>query len=389
MGGKRKTIEAEVKTVDDPVAQAGIEALLDSELVAKMRKKHGENIIQRADLYEDSARFRIPTGIFPLDYALGGGIAVGRFTTFYGPKSSSKTSTALRAIGNAQKMCVNCWIPFNLATGEIQCTCGETTTPVTAYINTEQSWDKNWVRCLRADPEIIAYSAPNYGEQAIDVTEALIESGRVHIVLFDSLADIVPTAEIEKGAEEGMMGDQPRLIGRAVRKFLAAMGRCERDFGFKPTVIMINQIRFKLGVMFGNPEIQPGGQAPGFVNTTEVRLQPKASKAEISDAMTGADSVLIEFRITKQKAGSGAYREGEFGLVLRNSETKRKGDTIDEPQILRMAEHCGALVREGAKWEILGESFRKKEDVHDRLVGDLEFSHRMRTELMKTLLENE
>ncbi len=368
----------------EPEITDGLTALLDGDVAARLRKAYGPNIIRKASSVDDRLRFRIPTGIFPLDFALSGGFAVGRFTTIYGPKSSSKTSTALRAIGNAQKMCARCWIPWNPITGEITCICpdGPTRTMV-VYIDVEQTYGQKWTEKMGIDLDQLAHITPEFGEQATNIIEELIGSGKVHVILLDSIAEMVPSTVIEKGAQEGIMAVFPLMIARAYHKFLAAMQRCEVNFGFRPTMLMINQIRHKVGVMFGSPEITPGGNQPGFLASTELRVQGK--KPETADALFGADTVLVEFRVTKQKTGV-PYREGSFQMVLRDQEFKKAGDIIDEPEIMKYAEKVDFLVRDKAKWLCLDRSFSKKEDVEHALMTDPEFSNAVRTQLMLKLL---
>jgi len=232
--------EEAASKVDKP---SRIQDILNSEIVDKIKKKHGASTFMLASELGTQQLARIPTGIFPLDVGLGGGFPVGRVSTVYGPKSSSKTTMLLKAIGNAQKMCANCW--------QFDCKCKNYRETVVAYFDVEGTFDRKWAQRHGVNTDKLFISQPDYGEQAFDIAEAVLRDGLADVIVIDSLAFLTPAKEIEEEIAKDLMGVQPRMIGKGVRKFVSAMNQMGNDTGRRPTVFFTNQIRMKLGVMFG------------------------------------------------------------------------------------------------------------------------------------------
>lgn len=363
-----------------------LQNLLTSELAQKIRKRSGEGILTRASSLPPIKR--IPTGVFPMDWATGGGIPVGRFSMFYGPKGSSKTSTALRAVANAQKMCARSWLPYNELTGEIPVEEGlEYREPVVALLNVEQSWDPTWAEALGVDTDRLLISEPSYGEEAVDIGEALIASGEVDVLVLDSIAFMVPTKEIEESASKTLPGGQARLMGNLVRKWLSALQACQVVHGFKPTVIMVNQIRFKIGVMFGNPETVSGGMAPGFLNSIEVRTVAATGASGIkTDDNDDPYCVDMRLKVTKNKTGP-SFREGEYSLYTRDHGYKKKGEVEDESWMVSRAEKMGLIIKGGTrKYQVYDWEFGSKKALMHELYTNKEFSFQVRTRLLQDML---
>lgn len=229
---------------------------LAGELVKKIKKTHGETALLRATDMKVLDTPRIPTGIFSLDYALGGGFPVGRISTLYGEKSAGKTTLFLKAIANAQNMCSECYTEWD--SEKESCECGSFREMVCAYLDVEGALDLHWAKKLGVDTENLIVDVPEYAEQALDIGEALIRSGEVDVLVLDSIAFLVPQKEIENSVTKDGMGIAPRLVGKGVRKFVSAINGVGKDTGRRPTVFFTNQIRYKLGVMFGNPECLHG-----------------------------------------------------------------------------------------------------------------------------------
>lgn len=380
---KKKTLSEDQKDV--------LADLFNSDGFADVKKKLGSDILFRAS-EEPPVQF-IPTHVFPWDWATNGGFPIGRSTTLYGPKSSSKTSMGLRGIASMQNMCASCWqLNTDPITGEVGCGCGEYREPAAVFINSEQSWDPGWATALGVDANKVGVSKPEYGEAAADIGEYLIRTGNVHLILLDSLADLVPAAEIKESTAKSLMGEQSRLIGKLVRKWLASQRACERAHGFKPTIIFINQIRFKLGVMFGSPETTPGGQAPGFLASLEVRTRSEAPSSVKKDDEDDSESIGMAFRVTKSKVGP-AFREGEYRLMIKDTEFKKQGAVYDEDSVVKFGQREGMIMKEGSgnKWKITGV---EKEDIivpsktamMRRLQSDHALSSALRMLLLKKLL---
>jgi len=347
-----------IKEGYDTRSQMG--ALLASDLIASTLKSYGKkSLIRGAEIKARQVK-RIPTGIFPLDYALEGGFAQGGVHTLTGHKSSCKTTVLFKTIGEAQKMCAECWQPFD------RCACKNPREPVCAYIDVEGALDPPWASRF-FDLEKTLISVPEYAEQTLSIAEALLRSGKVDILALDSLAFLTPAKEIEEAIEKDMMGVQARIIGKGVRKFTAALNSVMTDTGRRPTVFFTNQIRMKLGVMFGNPETTPGGLAPGFMAWTEIRM--KGGKYKMDEL--GERPLYADFGFVLDKSKSSTAKVSyDFRMMLSNSESKALGDFYDEDFILAHAERNGLVSGGGTSWTCLGEKFGKKSEIEKRLVAD-------------------
>ncbi|HMI58485.1 MAG TPA: recombinase RecA, partial [Gemmatimonadaceae bacterium] len=214
--------------------------------IAQIEKSCGKGSIMK--MGADSAKVRIdviPTGAINLDAAIGvGGIPRGRVTEIYGPESSGKTTLCLHVVANAQR-----------AGG------------VAAYIDAEHALDTDYAQKLGVDIENLLVSQPDTGEQALEICEILVRSGAVDIVVIDSVAALVPKAEIEGEMGDSHVGLQARLMSQALRKLTGIINKS------KTTVIFINQIRMKIGVMFGNPETTTGGNALKFYASVRIDIR--------------------------------------------------------------------------------------------------------------------
>lgn len=377
-----------------PAQEKRIQKVLASKVLAAIHKAHGANLIQIAS--ESAARhvYRIPSDIYPLDSAIGGGWLVGRIHTVYGPKGGGKTSAILRTIGNAQKMCTNCWTTaewFDPETGIVyekpKCECKKFREAVVAYIDVEGTLDLAWARKLGVDTDRLLLSQPEYAEQSIDIAEALLRSGEIDILVLDSIAFLTPAKEIEESAAKETMGVQPRAVGKGIRKFVAAMNWASNQ-GRKPTLFFTNQIRMKIGVVFGNPETQSGGMAPGFSATTEVRLSQGQYKMESlpkdSPAYLMARPLYVDLQFKVEKNKSYVPRmEGAYRLILLNTETKHVGQVYDEHVILDDAERLGVLRKDGGSWICAGQEFDARSHIERKMLLEPIFKGAVRETLFK------
>jgi len=347
-----------------------LDALLASDLLKKIHKKHGVNVLTRASDFHVRQVPRIPTGIFMWDYGLGGGLPAGRVSVVWGKKSSGKTTSLLKAVGNAQKMNANGWTHPN-EDGKWD---GEYREPIVAWIDSEGAWDGNWAQKMGVDTEKMLLSVPDYAEQSLDIGEGMLRSGEVDILVIDSIAFLVPSKEIEESVQKDLMGVQPRIVGKGTRKFVAAMNSMGNEFGRRPTVWFTNQVRMKLGVMFGSPETQPGGMAPGFAASTETRMW--AGKYTMDDFMGSPVSALFNFKVEKNKTAN-AQIQGEWTLVLAETETKKPGDVKDEARILSMAEKVGLVEKVKGGWQCLGVKVGTKSMIERKMLLDSDFRNRV------------
>jgi len=351
--------------------------LLKGDAIKKIRKLHGAGILSKASEFNTAKVPRIPTGIFMYDYALGGGYPVGRVNVVWGHKSAAKTTTFLKTLANAQKMCAACW--------QYQpCKCGEYRAPAICFLDVEGTLDLPWAAKLGVDLEEMALSIPEYAEQTLDIAEAVVRNG-IDILVIDSLAFLTPMKEIEESVAKETVGLQARILGKGIRKFISAINAVRNETGQPPTLFFTNQVRMKVGVMFGNPETQPGGLAHGFASATETKLG--AGKYEMDDVLGQPVTAEFRYRIEKNKV-SAAKMTGDFTLCMSNTEWRKVGDPINEPDMIKMAEKIGIVTGSGSSWTALGEKYRAKSLITKDLVENPEFYQKMYGALMNLLLSD-
>ena len=248
-----------------------------------------------------------PTGSLSLDLALGGGIPKGRIIEIYGPESSGKTTLTLHAIAEVQKA-------------------GGTA----AFIDAEHALDPAYAKRIGVDVENLLLSQPDNGEQALEITETLVRSSAVDLIVVDSVAALVPRAEIEGDMGDPQMGLQARLMSQALRKLTGVISRS------KTTVIFINQIRMKIGVMFGNPETTTGGNALKFYASVRMDIR-RISQIKAGDAVIGNRARV---KVVKNKIAP-PFREAEFDIMY-NQGISTSGDILDLAVKYAIVEKAGA-----------------------------------------------
>jgi recombination protein RecA len=321
---------AEKKTKDAPVASApsGKSQALDLAL-SQIEKQFGKGSIMRLGEAHAVNVETIPTGSLGLDLALGGGIPKGRIVEIYGPESSGKTTVCLHAVAEVQKA-------------------GGTA----AYIDAEHALDPAYAKRLGVNTDQLLISQPDSGEQALEILETLVRSNAVDIVVIDSVAALVPQAEIEGDMGDAQMGLQARLMSQAMRKLTGVISRS------KTTVIFVNQLRMKIGVMFGNPETTTGGNALKFYASVRMDIR-RTSQIKQGDAVIGNH---VRVKVVKNKVAA-PFREAEFDIMY-NQGISREGDVID------LAVTHGVVDKAGAWYEYKGEKIAQGREAAKRFLAD-------------------
>jgi recombination protein RecA len=355
-----------------------------SELIKATTKKFGERAIYQANDFDVKELARIPTGIFQVDYALGGGLPVGRVSLLFGPKSSSKSTKYLRAGGIAQRLCSLCWTfpKADVEGGKPKCKCGDNRKVVIGWLDVEGVWDHQWAaKFLKAEDVIL--TQPSTAEQTIDTADSMLRTGEVDIIVIDSIAFMTPFVETEKSSTEQTVGTQARLNGVMFRKFVSGVNLIAQQEGRRPTIWLTNQLRMKVGVMFGNPETVPGGMAQGFATSVEVRC---SSGKYVMDEITGKPlSAEMRFKIEKNKTAP-AKMEGEYKLVLSKTEVKNVGDVLDEEWAIDMGEKAGLVDVNGSMRSWKGEPYRGGSALAKHFMQNRGAYEEFRNELMPVLL---
>jgi recombination protein RecA len=301
---------AEVATHKQPAKEdrKEREKALDN-AVSQIEKMYGKGAIMRMGASGALLPVAtIPTGSLELDFALGvGGVPRGRVVEIFGPESSGKTTLALHIIAEAQKL-----------------------GGAAAFVDAEHALDANYAKLLGVNIDDLLISQPDTGEQGLEITEVLVRSGAVDVVAIDSVAALVPRAEIEGDMGDSLPGLQARLMSQALRKLTAAISKS------RTCVIFINQIREKIGVMFGNPETTTGGRALKFYASIRLDIRRIAAIKD-GEEVTGS---RVKVKVVKNKVAP-PFREAEFDIIYGEG-ISRLGSLLDLGVTQKVVEKSGA-----------------------------------------------
>lgn len=306
MAGKKKAERNDPDNVEDAIKA--------------IQSRFGEGSIMKLGEAPKVNINAIPTGSLSLDIALGvGGLPRGRIIEIYGPESSGKTTLALHVIAEAQKKGGVC-----------------------AFIDAEHALDPEYSKKLGVKVDELLLSQPDYGEQALEISESLIRSGKIDVIVIDSVAALTPKDEIEGDVGAYHVGKQARLMSQALRKMTAIVAKS------KTVVIFINQIRMQIGVMFGNPETTPGGKALKFYSS--VRLDVR----RIAQIKKGEESVgsRVRVKVVKNKVAA-PFKAGEFDILFNEG-------ISPEGEVLALGEKIGLVSKSGSSYSYKPEGSKEE-----------------------------
>jgi recombination protein RecA len=310
---KTKTSQTSKRDIERLRPETGGKEGALQRVIAQIEKQYGQGAIMRMDEHRYARIEGIPTGSLSLDIALGGvGIPRGRVTEMFGPEASGKTTLAFHIIASAQH-----------AGG------------VAAFIDAEHALDTTWAKKVGVDVSSMLVSQPDTGEQALEIAEMLIRSNSVDVIVIDSVAALTPKAEIEGEMGDTHMALQARLMSQAMRKLTAVINKS------KTAIVFINQIRMKIGVMFGNPETTPGGRALKFYSSVRIDLRRLATIKDSGIAI----GTRVRARVVKNKIAP-PFRESEFDMMF-DSGISYEGDLLDLGATCEIVEKAGAWLNYG------------------------------------------
>lgn len=314
--------------------------------IKAIQAKFGEGSIMKLGDKPKVGVDAIPTGSIGLDYALGvGGLPRGRIVEIFGPESSGKTTLALHVVAEAQKLGGIC-----------------------AFVDAEHAMDPDYAHKLGVNIDNLLISQPDTGEQALEITESLVRSGKIDVIVIDSVAALTPKDEIEGDMGATHVGKQARLMSQALRKLTAIVDRS------KTIVIFINQIRMQIGVMFGNPETTPGGKALKFYTSVRLDIRRIAQIKKGEDVIGGR----IKVKVVKNKVAA-PFKQAEFDLLYNKGISQ-------EGEILTLGEKFEILQKAGSSYAYGEVKIGRGYDSACAFLADKE-NKAVRSEILKQIRE--
>ena len=335
-----------------------------SEILKKIQKEHGTSVVQKG-VTSFADTIRIPTGVFPVDLAMGGGFPMGRVSIVYGPESSNKTNIVLCAIAQGQQM-----FPDKNA----------------VLVDAESVFDPKWAVRFGIDLNRLIVVQPDYAEQAVDFLESFLYAEDVFMVALDSIAALVTANEVESTAEKASVGGPSLIVGKLFKKTVVSFNRMRNQGMMPPAFIAINQIRTKIGVMYGNPETMPGGFAPKFASSMTLRVYGKNivdKKVNATMPCQKEVSVVLQKWKVPIVADHAVYTmnmiDSPHGAVGTCNDWNTVQSYLKELDYLSKGEKAG--------WVMFEDPYKTLEDCKQKLYGDPAMLRDAKQTIIKEVLE--
>jgi len=311
--------------------------------IAQLERQFGAGAVMRLGSSDIKSWPSVPTGALSLDMILGiGGLPLGRVVEIYGPESSGKSTISLSVVAQAQKMGLKC-----------------------AYIDAEHALDPTYMSALGVNLDDLLLAQPDYGEQALEIADKLIRTGEIGVIVIDSVAALVPKAELEGDMEANQMGLQARMMAKGLRKIVGLANE------HKTLVIFINQLRMKIGIMFGNPETTPGGRALPYASSVRIDIR---KKEDLKDKSGDSIGIKVKAKVIKNKMAP-PLKVTEFDIYY--------GKGVDNYGcLLDVAMSKGIFTQRGAWVYYEGESFSQgRDNAIDKIKQDEELVARIEEQI--------
>ena len=295
---------------------------------------------------------RIPCGVFPVDFCLGGGLPHGRTSSVFGPPTGGKTTLAILYMIGAARICWRCY------KYKWQCTCKmkEPLIKKSVLIDTEGAFDYDWACSLGLKDEDYVLVLPETGESAVDIAESCMRAEDCGFLVIDSLASLEPSVELDASAEDMQIGLQARLIAKLFRKVTSRIIG-ERKKGNMHAALFINQVRVKIGQHFGNPEDSAGGFAPKFAYSLAFRLGARRKENEDHESLARTALTIKKHKLRV------LARRAEYVIAKENGEGYKVGDVVDGPTTIKFATDIGLIRAVDKKWLLGKKEFARKGDI--------------------------
>lgn len=351
--------DSEAKTVVQSIAQKSSGELQSA--MAKIKKELGEKSIVYGNQIPNPER--LPTGVFEFDLATGGGFPKNRYSIVYGPESSGKTNLIYKAIASAQRLPPPC----NRA----------------VFVDLEGTFDPQWATKFGIDVDALIVAKPSYGEQAVDMIDALVRADDVAFLAVDSIAVMIAAREVDGSVEKADVGTSAMLIKRLSNKLAIALSE-EQKRDHNVCVVLLNQTRFKIGVMFGDPEVMPGGQTVKFNSSLIVRLYGKNKMVKEISADIPA---FKETHAVIKKAKIGIIQASfDYDMAMIEHDGLMPGETASFNAVKGYLQAAGHLKKseKGGGWELLGQQYPTLSVIQDTYYAEPEYSKTLNAMVVKS-----